>query len=233
MIDRGILYFASHDMYLYAVRAKDGKLIWKTRLPTHASTSGIYSTPAVANDIVYVAEKAHNLYALDATSGEVIWSYATGSAVYSSPVVKDRTVFIGGYDRTIHALDAKTGKLKWKTSLDEWIYASPVILGDNLYVGSKDGMLTAFNTGNGEKIWSLDLRGPISATLAVTKNGIGYVGTEDGEMYGIDLQKGRILWKEIVPNDGFHASPTLVGDHLYVGTTNGYFIAWGKEDKER
>jgi hypothetical protein len=43
------------------------------------------------------------VYALDAMSGEEIWSYKTGGAVYSSPAVVDGVLYIGAMDSNVYA----------------------------------------------------------------------------------------------------------------------------------
>ena len=57
-------------------------------------------TPAVANGIVYIGSRAGKLYAFNASTGAVKWSYATGGAIDSSAVVagdssSDAVVYIG------------------------------------------------------------------------------------------------------------------------------------------
>jgi outer membrane protein assembly factor BamB len=80
---------------LFALDADTGKLAWK------ASVSGSYSSPAVANGVVYVggeAADAAQLSALDATTGEVLWAYrenGTAFPIQSSPAVVDGRVYVG------------------------------------------------------------------------------------------------------------------------------------------
>ena len=47
----------------------------------------VYSSPVVANGIVYVGSEDKNLYAIDAVTGKEKWRFATGDHIYSSPSV--------------------------------------------------------------------------------------------------------------------------------------------------
>ncbi len=47
--------------------------------------AAIYSSPAMANGVVYVGSEDDKLYALNATTGATLWSAATGNAIFSSP----------------------------------------------------------------------------------------------------------------------------------------------------
>ncbi len=46
-----------------------------------------------------------NLYALDAHTGEKMWTFKTGRSVHSSPAVSDGVVYVGSFDNTLYALE--------------------------------------------------------------------------------------------------------------------------------
>ena len=48
---------------------------------TATTGAGVWSSPAVANGIVYVGSRDHKVYAFDATSGAVVWTATTGDQV--------------------------------------------------------------------------------------------------------------------------------------------------------
>jgi eukaryotic-like serine/threonine-protein kinase len=48
------------------------------------------------------------VYALDAATGALRWSYTTGGSVQSSPAVADGTVYIGSEDANVYALNARS-----------------------------------------------------------------------------------------------------------------------------
>ena len=49
------------------------------------------------------------MYALNASTGAVVWSYATGGYVRSSPTVADGVVYVGSYDHNLYAFDLLGG----------------------------------------------------------------------------------------------------------------------------
>jgi outer membrane protein assembly factor BamB len=63
----------------------------------------IYSSPTVANGIVYISSQDHKLYALDTISGAILWTYTTGDAIDSSPAVVNGVVYVGSYDGKMYA----------------------------------------------------------------------------------------------------------------------------------
>ena len=56
----------------------------------------VASSPAVANGVVYVGSDDDNVDALKASTGALLWSYATGNEVGSSPAVSNGVVYVGG-----------------------------------------------------------------------------------------------------------------------------------------
>ena len=69
------------------------------------------SSPAVANGVVYIGSDDDNVYALNASTGALLWQYTTGNSVSSSPAVADGVVYVGSNDDNMYALNASTGAL--------------------------------------------------------------------------------------------------------------------------
>jgi glucose dehydrogenase len=65
------------------------------------------SSPAVVKGVVYVGS-GDNIYALNATNGDELWSYTTGAEVESSPAVVKGVVYVGSDDGSVYALGALT-----------------------------------------------------------------------------------------------------------------------------
>ena len=59
----------------------------------------------MADGVVYVGSGDDNVYALDAATGDVRWSYPTGGEIFSSPVVPGNVVYIGSEDGKLYALN--------------------------------------------------------------------------------------------------------------------------------
>ena len=75
------------------------------------------SSPAVANDVVYIGSNDYNLYALNAATGSKIWSYKTGQGVESTACVVNGVVYIGSMDNKVYAFGSITVPQQTSTSL--------------------------------------------------------------------------------------------------------------------
>ena len=67
------------------------------------------SSPAVANGLVFAGSYDGKMYAVNASSGGLVWSYLTDDMVVSSPAVVRGVVYFGSYDHMIYAVGTLTG----------------------------------------------------------------------------------------------------------------------------
>src|SRR6202035_6079362 len=77
------------------------------------------SSRAVWHGAVYFGSGDGYVYALNATSGALVWQFKTGDIVHASPAIADGNVFIGSWDSYMYALDASTGAERWRFKTGE------------------------------------------------------------------------------------------------------------------
>ena len=82
--------------------------------------AAMFSSPAVANGVVYVGSHDKSVYALNASTGALLWSSAYGGAIASSPAVANGLVYVGLFNGGLHALDASTGAKVWRRYPLRW-----------------------------------------------------------------------------------------------------------------
>ena len=104
-ISNGIVYFGARNGF-YAFNATTGKQIWFFTSPyTARQTTGyFYSSPAVADNVVYCGSVDNRLFALNTNDGSIVWSYQTGGFLFSSPAIANGKVYIASYDGNIYAI---------------------------------------------------------------------------------------------------------------------------------
>ena len=105
VVASGLIYWGSFDGYEHATNLS-GQQIWSQKLGGNitqcapVSPMGIVSSAAVVNGVVYVGGSDHQLYALNASNGQVLWHTLLGvpntnTFLWDSPLVVNNTVFIG------------------------------------------------------------------------------------------------------------------------------------------
>ncbi len=182
----------------------------------------IDSSPAVANGTLYVGSYDLNgdLYALDASTGAVRWTFPTGPgntfpSIHSSPAVSNGVVYVGAQDHNLYAIDAATGVERWHFTTGSAIYSSPVVANGVVYFGSFDHSIYAISAATGQKLWNHSLGSQVISNPAVA-NGVVYETSSSGdELYALDATTGTTKWTYI----GVDESPTVVDGVVYVGNT--------------
>ena len=84
------------------------------------------------------------VYALDATSGTLLWMVPTAGQVTSSPAVANGVVYVGAEDDNVYAIDASSGTVLWTYTTGNAVESSPTVANGMVYVGSLDDNVYAF-----------------------------------------------------------------------------------------
>ena len=81
-----LVYEASQGAHstLMAIDASTGLAVWSAKL-----SGSVRDSPAVSGNTVYIASHDQQLYAINATTGQIICTYTTTGMIESSPVVGD------------------------------------------------------------------------------------------------------------------------------------------------
>ncbi|MCK4959148.1 MAG: PQQ-like beta-propeller repeat protein, partial [Planctomycetes bacterium] len=83
--------------------------IWKTE------PGGRLSSPVVCNGRIYVSQiDAHTVHALDASTGNSIWSYTANGRIDSPPTIHNDMVLFGSADGWVYCLGETDGALVWR-----------------------------------------------------------------------------------------------------------------------
>jgi len=202
----------------------------------------VTSSPSVVDGVVYVGSQDRNLYALNATTGTVLWKYDTmerNDQVSSSPAVANGVVYIGGLKTKVHAVDAESGNLLWKyrvpirTTTRSGISSSPTVAGGTVFIGNMDGVVYAFDEETGRLLWNYTVPASPSGEHSLfsspaVADGVIFVLTYEGDLYALDASSGTLLWKAGAGDDtGLYASPAVSGGVAYAGSSrSGMFRAF-------
>ena len=182
--------------------------------------------PLVHNEIVYVGSMDHNLYALDARNGGLLWKFrASHGFMISSPVIDDGIIYIGCYDYNMYALDAKTGMLLWKFPTKGKIVASATVSDGRVYFGSEDYNVYCLDSKKGNLVWKFKTQGAVACTPAIHKGRV-LIGSYDHLLYCLDAATGRLVWKFETQGNVFSLEQILVhDDRVYFPSFDNYLRA--------
>lgn len=169
--------------------------------------SEIGSSPTFANGMVYFGCRDFKLYALDAETGELQWTFdKAGSWIESSPTVVNGIVYFGSNDGKFYAVDALTGDELWNFRTIRPIKSSPAVIGDTVYFGGDDSFVYALDAKTGQKKWDFRTNGYVMSSPVIYK-GILYVGSMDNACYALNADSGRFRLKVRTREEEYIAFP--------------------------
>ena len=233
-VPRGVVYVPDAAGTLWALRSTDAAVVWSKRISdyTGQAADGSRTTPAIDGDfgsmpnfftariggrdvpMVGVGQKSGSYWALDARTGQVVWSVKVGP---SGPF----------------------GGIQWGSATDgERIYVAaansartPVQVaapgrGTTTVTG---GLWAALDPATGRVLWRTpDPQGAIDMGFVSVADGVVYAGSgaSTGDtMYALDARTGAVLWG--YPSGGsVIGGAAIVDGSVYWGS--GYYI--GQDD---
>lgn len=157
---------------------------------------------AVNGGTIYVANGGGTVAALDASSGNTIWSVGLEQRLISGPTVASGKLLIGSRDGHLLALSAASGEQLWSTRVSSEVIAPPAAGNGIAVVHTLDGRLVSYNLADGDRLWTVDRSVPsltmrgVSAPL-VRGNRV-YAGLDNGHVIALDLASGKMVWDQTI-----------------------------------
>jgi polyvinyl alcohol dehydrogenase (cytochrome) len=214
--------FQSQEMAgLAAVDLPRLKLKWALGFP---DASAAWAPPTVAGGRLYVGSQNGTVYALDARTGCIHWTFSATGGVRTAIAVDEAFVYFGDTAANAYALRADSGRVAWTRKVDDHplarITGSPTLHAGRLYVPVSSyeesqgadpryecctfrGSVSALDAATGRVIWKTSL-----ITDPLQRRGTSTAGLP---LWG---PSGSAIW----------SAPTIdrTRRRLYVATGNAY-----------
>ncbi len=170
----------------------DGSLIWQKTMAIPEGSFAIQrmididANPLLHNNRVYAATYQGRVSALEASSGQEVWTHDISS--YTGIAADASRVYITDAKSHVWAFDSNSGIVDWRQpKLESRNITGPVVMGNYIVVGDAEGYLHWLDKKDGHFIARVRVnRTSIMATPIVNNNTL-YVLTKDGHLasYGI------------------------------------------------
>jgi alcohol dehydrogenase (cytochrome c) len=133
------------------------------------------TTPLVVDGIMYLTRPENDVFALDAETGRVLWTYSHKNPertynccgkVNRGLAILGNRLFMNTLDMHVIAIDAKSGRELWKTEMYDYTASggysatgAPLAVKDKVIVGMAggehpiSGFLDAYDAATGKRLW--------------------------------------------------------------------------------
>ena len=211
------------------------KLIWKKNYYSK-SEKKLKPILQFANnkEILIVADSIAKYYAINLSSGQLIWS-KNNLAQFNSQIkiYKDR-FFIVDFSNTLRCFSLKDGQELWNVKTENSLIRSQkklsiVIVNNLLYFNNSIGDISAVDINKGELFWQLPTQGNLIYEAAfsletsdiIADNKTLFFSNNKNQFFSIDLATGSFNWENKINSN---LRPSLIGNYLFTISIEGYLI---------
>jgi alcohol dehydrogenase (cytochrome c) len=213
---------------------RDLRVEWVRQLPSTAADQRIEASPIVRGSAMFVTDALNRVYALDAASGQTIWTYSRDAlprlslaygAVNRGVALLGKSVFVGTPDAHLVALDAGTGEVLWDVAVADRssgysITGAPLAANNMVITGvaggdyGARGFIDAYDAASGKRQWRFYTAPAAGEPGGETWGGGGGRGAATWLTGSFDPELSLIYWTTGNPSPSF-SGDTRPGDNLY------------------
>ena len=202
-------------------------LLWRfNTMPDGADAWIIDSSPAVVGGVLYIGSDDGRFYALDSSSGNLLWNRTLGSFTVSSPAVVKGIVYVSVWEGYDYALNASTGGVIWNSSR-AYSSSSPAVVNGLHYICSGNSSVIARNATTGTTVWQSVVSGGSECSPVVVDNTV-YI-SDYGYACALDALNGTLKWTRELYVSSTNNSPAVSNGIVYVGCGDNTFHALDAE----
>ena len=168
-----------------------GSMRWRYR------TGDVVSSSAALHDgAAVIGSRDGVLYALNLTDGEARWKNEGHSAIDVIPHIEGDVVYFGTGQGHLLAADVRTGKTLRRFDNEEPLVfqSSPTTYQELLVSGGGGNRLRAWNKTTGKQVWEYNPALWVQSSVVI-RNGVAYIGSDDGWLHAVDARTGKLKWK--------------------------------------
>ena len=151
-------------------------------------------SPTVVQGVVYAGSYEGRVYALDAETGELLWSFESESDLSPPPLVAGGVVFVEDL-ANLYALDAATGKELWRSEPSSFSVSGATVYQVTEPMSNMKAEVSATDGRSGEKMWATNVSRSFSLLLfpPTAAGGNVYV-SDDHRVHALDSTTGKLVW---------------------------------------
>ncbi len=155
-----------------------------------ALSDGAYTSPAIADGVVYMIDGSGVVFAIDANTLQVKWKYATRGGPgncnnVSSPAIVGKYLHVGTMAGYYYVLDRASGTVVKEIDCKEAIFSSPAVGNDRAYFATL-----------GAQVYAVSAEGNIHWTWDFVKEVVKFDGNRWSGEDWLRIRKERVTWRD-------------------------------------
>ena len=194
---------------------------------------------AIQKNILIVTDNVAKYYAINITTGDIIWSKNNIVPFNSEIKIKDNFFYVVDYKNILRSISIKDGLELWNLKTEESLTKSNTkisiaIENENLYFNNSIGDITAVNLKSGQLVWQLPTQSDnisksafqLSYSKIVLDGDSILFSNNKSEFYSIDTTTGLLNWKNEINSK---LRPVVISKFVMTVSDKGYLYIIDKK----
>ncbi len=177
----------------------DVQTLWKLDIGSGMGDKRLKLAPRFDKGRVFVADRDGLVQAIDANTGNRIWSVETDLPLSGGPGSGDELVVVGTSDGEVIALNQDNGTELWRARVSSEILSVPAAAMGVVVVHTIDGKLFGLNATDGKQLWLYSREVPVltlrGSSSPVISGNMVYTGFAGGKLVALELSTGIMQWE--------------------------------------
>lgn len=219
LLDGDRLYIGSEgelDGRVYALRLRDGKILWRAR------TGSIVAPLAFDGEAVFAATEGGVVLRIEPERGHIQWRAQLEGAVRAAPVVTPQGLVVATTSDMLYLIDRGTGTVRDHLELPGTVVGTPATDGERLYLATMNGLIVAIDLATWMTAWDRTAGDAVYGAPALVGDTL-YVLARDGRLWLIPVNAPDSATSQtlgIVSTAG----PTPLASGVLVGSVSGEIV---------
>ena len=220
------------------------QVLWKRKIGSGSDSGFARILPGLMDGSLFMADRAGNVYRLEAESGKILWRARLDEPVNAAVGVGEGTVVVGHDSGNVTALDAQDGSIVWVNPIKRQISSPPVVGRTKAVIRTSDGLIIGLDLNTGETTWQISKKVPGLTVQGdsppVIYGNVMLAGLSSGKLIANNVVSGRDYWEVEISHPGGRneierisdadASPLVNGETVYAASYQGNIVAYRLED---
>ena len=181
------VYYQSNKGIINCVNYLTGENIWTMDLNCFGVNSIAYD-----NGILISSNQNGAIFALEYSSGVILWEKKLKDNIFANPVINENHVYVSTYTGFLYKINIENGAFVQSKKFNLPLYHGPTIDEHNVYIPTSDGRIQSLNKSDFIENWTNEGSGPAASSVVVSENYI-YFPTLGKHLYILDKNTGEKL----------------------------------------
>ena len=175
---------------------------WSVSGNSDAEEKYVRLRPLFYADKIAFTDTQARVSVYELAQGKAVWSRTLSGTISGGVGGNSQVLVIGSIDGDVIAVNSNDGTDAWSAALSSEVMAISEAVDEVVVVRTNDSRVHGISLLTGEVLWVVSQSSPALTLRGVgvplVKDGIAYVGLDNGKVIAISINSGNIIWESRV-----------------------------------